>query len=101
MATVTTTAVVDDFDRSPNATTIQFSVGKSFYEIDLNAEHTDELYEALRPYINKARRMKAPKADKRTEHNKIRDWAKKEGLEVSDRGRLSAELIQQYHAAHS
>ncbi|MET7400426.1 histone-like nucleoid-structuring protein Lsr2 [Dactylosporangium sp. NPDC005572] len=30
----------------------------------------------------------------------IRAWAQRQGIEVSDRGRLARDVIDRYHAAH-
>ncbi|MBM4574854.1 Lsr2 family protein [Rhodococcus hoagii] len=108
MATVTTTHVIDDIDGSTEATTIRFSVGRSHYEIDLSEENTDKLYEALQPFISKARKVSATTAAApsraarlRLEHAAIRQWAKENGINVNDRGRLPNDLIERYKAAHT
>jgi nucleoid-associated protein Lsr2 len=109
MATVTITQVVDDIDGTGDASTIRFSIGRSGYEIDLSEENTEKLYAALSPFIAKAR--KAPAAataaggKRATAHRgnqtAIREWARENGYEVSDRGRISNELNELYQAAHS
>lgn len=101
MATVTTRHVIDDLDGSQDASTIRFSIGRSFYEIDLCETNTEKLYEALQPFIKKARKSSAVRPTTRSEQTKIREWAKKNGIEVHDRGRLPKELVKQYHDAQS
>lgn len=103
MATVTTTQVIDDLDGTPGATTIRFSVGRSHWEIDLCEANTEQLYEALQPFISKARKAASGKAGtaQRPKQTLVREWAKLKGLPVSDRGRVSNDLVEQYRAEHS
>lgn len=101
MATVTTTSVVDDFDKSPDAKTIRFSVERSHYEIDLKPENIEKLYEALAPFIKVARRASSVRTSARPDQQKVREWAKEQGIAVSDRGRLSLDLVKQYQEAHN
>ncbi|WP_301851119.1 histone-like nucleoid-structuring protein Lsr2 [Rhodococcus pyridinivorans] len=104
MATVTTTHVIDDIDGTQGATTIRFSVGRSQYEIDLCEENADKLYEALGPFISKARKARPETAKRdpdRIDQGLVRKWAQENGLAVNARGRVPNELVEQYKQAHS
>jgi len=99
--------VTDDLDGSDNAETVSFGFDGVTYEIDLAKKNRAKLEKALAPYIEAGRRV--PRAGRRTEgraggsstdRSAVRAWAKSAGLEVSDRGRVSAEIMRQYEAAH-
>jgi hypothetical protein len=92
--------------------TIAFSVDGAAYEIDVCDLHAGELRDAFAPYVGAARRAGRSAAparrgrgasartagkDRTTE---IREWARKHGHKVSDRGRLSAAVVAAYEAAH-
>jgi hypothetical protein len=51
------TLYIDDIDGSEAAGTVRFALDGADYEIDLSAEHTDELHSALRTYIDHARKV--------------------------------------------
>ncbi len=112
MATITKTTLVDDIDGSTdNVVTCAFGLGDAQFEIDLSADHRDELENALTKFIEYARQVpgqKAPRparqsrqapADRELTHA-IRLWAKENGHEVSERGRISKAVIEAYQAAH-
>jgi hypothetical protein len=99
--------VTDDLDGSDNAETVSFGFDGVTYEIDLAKKNRAKLEKALAPYIEAGRRV--PRAGRRvggraggssTDRSAVRAWAKSAGLEVSDRGRVSAEIMRQYEAAH-
>ncbi len=106
MAQKVSVQIVDDIDGSEPADTVFFALDGVSYEIDLNAEHAADLRNALAPYIGHARRVvKARTGSRRTSQTgpsavEIREWAQAQGLKVSSRGRISAELREQYDAAH-
>jgi len=96
---------VDDIDGSEAEGTIRFGYDGSDYEIDLSKKHADELSEAVAPYLNAARKVTTRRPGRSTRparHNQsdVREWARAQGLKVSDRGRIPAEIIAQYQAAH-
>ena len=109
MAHKVQTLFVDDIDGSAADGTIRFGLDGTDYEIDLNAEHTQALRDALARYISAARRVggrarrqvrsgrKAPANGVNT--TEIREWAKAQGIEVKDRGRVPAELVVKFKAA--
>jgi hypothetical protein len=100
----------DDLDGSPATETVQFGYAGREYEIDLNEEHAAALDELLAPYVEHARRANGSKPrrggrsepERRTaaELRAIRQWAREQGLQVSDRGRIAADIVAKYDAAH-
>jgi hypothetical protein len=104
------TELFDDLDGSPAVETVRFGYAGREYEIDLNEEHAAALDEALAPYVEHARRTNGgkPRRGRRAEEGRrsskklraIRQWAREQGLQVSDRGRISADIVAKYDAAH-
>jgi hypothetical protein len=99
--------VTDDLDGSAGAETASFSFGGQGYEIDLGPANLARLQEILRPYIDAARRAarpgpaRAPRAAAPgIDRAAVRAWAAGQGLQVSERGRISAEIMSKYQAAH-
>lgn len=109
MAKVTTVEIIDDIDGSKADETVSFALDGVSYEIDLNGGNAAALRDALALYISHGTRVGGRKAraargggaamdkDRITE---IREWARKNGHTVSDRGRLSAAVVAAYDAAH-
>jgi len=100
--------VVDDFDGSPADQTVRFAFNGASYEIDLNRAHFEEFAEAIQPYIKAGRkvgstrrRSNAGNPTQRLENAKIRAWAQAEGLQVSDRGRIPAPIVEAYRKANA
>ena len=103
---VTTTEFIDDLDGGAAAGTVSFSFDGTNYEIDLSKRNKSAMEKAFKPYIDKARKARATRrtqprsATRRHNLPAIRAWAKESGFEVSDRGRVSQEVIDAYAAAH-
>ena len=103
------TLITDDLDGSDSAGTIAFSLEGASYEIDLNSAHAEELRNVLEPYMKAGRKTGSSRDGRRRSQGAsaakdqikaIRDWAKKQGLKVSDRGRVSADVREAYDKAH-
>jgi len=99
--------VTDDLDGSPDAKTVTFSLKGTRYEIDLSEQNRAKLTRAMAPYIQAGRRIRrdrsrsgAGRKGRHTDLSDVRAWAKENGLYVSDRGRISGEVLQKYEAAH-
>jgi hypothetical protein len=96
----------DDLDGGPADTTVSFAIDGTAYEIDLSAAHAEELRAALQPFVAAARRVgggtrRAAKGTRTgPSPSAVREWAKTEGIKVSDRGRVPAELIVKFQAAN-
>ena len=98
----------DDLEGGPADETVQFGLDGRQYEIDLSTANAEKLREALRPYAAAGRRTqgkptRAPGPRSSTGGNpetaKIRAWAKENGYEVSDRGRIHQSVKDAYYAA--
>ena len=106
MATRTSVITSDDLDGSGNAETVTFGFNGAVYEIDLAPKNRAKLEKALAPYLEVARRVSArnrrPAARRASAQDNaaIRSWAKSKGLKVSERGRISSDIISQYQAHH-
>jgi len=116
MATITTTTLVDDLDGSEAAGAVTFALDGVSYEIDLSEENAEKLRDALAGYVAGARRVDggrraakakpakaargARTAPDREQTAAIREWARANGHEVSERGRLSATVLAAFEAAH-
>ena len=106
MAQKVTVSLEDDLDGSPASETMRFGLFGTEYEIDLNERNADTLREQLAPFIQYARRADRAKAApvvRSAAHRErtagIRAWARDQGMTVSERGRIPANVIQQYEAA--
>jgi nucleoid-associated protein Lsr2 len=111
MAQKVQTLFIDDLDGSAADGTVRFGLDGADYEIDLNADHAQALHDALAHYISAARRVsggsrrqartgrKAPANGVNT--TEVREWAKAQGLEVKDRGRVPAGLVVKFKAANA
>jgi hypothetical protein len=103
------TLFIDDLDGSPAEGTVRFGLDGTDYEIDLNAEHAQELRSTLVRYVEAARRgpgtrRPAPRRARKSgsdglNSTEVRDWARGQGIEVKDRGRIPAELVVKFRAA--
>jgi Lsr2 len=108
MARNVSVVVTDDLDGSAGAETIAFSLDGVSYEIDLGQQNRARLASALAPFIDAGRR--AGRGDRRRSGDQaggslvdraaMRAWAREAGLVVSERGRISVEVMNRYDAAH-
>ncbi len=100
----------DDLDGGDAAETVTFGLDGVTYEIDLNEKNAAKLRDNLASWVGHARRSggrragarrsgSAP-AGRRTDLSAVREWARKNGHQVSDRGRVSAVVQQAYDNAH-
>jgi hypothetical protein len=104
------TLFIDDIDGSAAEGTVRFALDGTDYEIDLNAQHADALRKALAKYVDAARRSSGAAARRPARGGRrssasglntteVREWAKAQGIEVKDRGRVPAELVVRFRAA--
>ncbi len=120
MASVTTVSLVDDIDDSVAVETVHFGLDGASYEIDVNEKNAKKLRDALANFVGHARRVDggrrgtAPRTRPATRPARvtsrtvpdreqtaaIREWARANGHEVSERGRLSAAVLEAFEAAH-
>jgi hypothetical protein len=106
MAQKITVALEDDLDGGPADETVRFGLGGTEYEIDLSTKNANAFRRQLAPCIEHARKTgREPRrrpgrtASSRERSADIRAWAKDQGITVSDRGRISASVAEQYDAA--
>ena len=105
--------LVDDIDGADAVETVSFSLDGQQYEIDLSEGNAAKLRDALSLYVAHARRTAArrgrsaggqrsatPRTTGGPSAAEIRAWAKENGLDVPERGRVSAEVREAYAAAH-
>ncbi|MDO5287316.1 MAG: Lsr2 family protein [Actinomycetia bacterium] len=95
----------DDVDGGPAAETVKFTLDGVAYEIDLSEENAEQLRSALAPWIGHGRRTGGRKSGRggrsaRSQANDIRAWARDNGYQVSDRGRVPADIRAAYDRAH-
>lgn len=118
MARTTITHITDDIDGSKDAEEVTFSFRGTDYVIDLSKKNQAAMEKALKPFLEAAtktgrkpsgsssrkpgatpsRKSRAPSGE---DFAAIRDWAKANGVEVSERGRVARAVIEQYKAATS
>jgi nucleoid-associated protein Lsr2 len=107
MAQKIQTLFIDDLDGSEAEGTVRFGLDGTEYEIDLNAEHAQALRDALARYVQAARQAggrrpgrsgRGARADG-VDSTEVREWARAQGIEVKDRGRVPAELVARFKAA--
>lgn len=101
--------LVDDLDGSDATQTVTFGLDGGQYEIDLNDANAAALRDALAGFVGHARKVTGGRRTRRStstasagggDTKVMRDWARSNGFEVSDRGRISAEIREAYAAAH-
>jgi hypothetical protein len=106
------TLFIDDIDGGAAEGTVRFALDGTEYEIDLNSKHTEELRSALGRYVSHARKVgggarRGGRAAGRggrgagptLNTTEIRNWARAQGIEIKDRGRVPAEVVAKYQAA--
>ena len=103
--------LVDDLDGGEASETVSFALEGSNYEIDLSGKNANEMRDSFAKYVGAARKIGRSTSSSgrsgrrsggttsmdRDQAAAIRSWAKKQGLKVSDRGRIPATIIEQYN----
>jgi hypothetical protein len=105
--------LIDDTDGTIASETVVFAIDGSSYQIDLSDPNATKIRDALAPFVAVARtvhgsatrrgrgRTGAPHARlSREKSAEIRQWAKKNKITVSERGRIAAHVVKQYEAAN-
>ncbi len=113
MAQRTRIELIDDLDGSEAEESIEFCLDGVQYSIDLSDENAEKLREALSEFIDAGTRLGGrrkrkpatsgragtPGAVDREQTKAIREWARNQGYEISDRGRIPRQIVQEYHAS--
>jgi predicted secreted protein len=112
--------VTDDLDGGRADTTVSFSWEGTAYEIDLSRKNAQAFEKALKPYLSAARKAKGTSGPSRRgsraggrssgrsaaarkstrDMTAVREWAKENGFEVSERGRVSSKILEAFDSAH-
>jgi hypothetical protein len=119
MAQQTTVRFIDDLDGSEASGTVEFGLEGKNYEIDLSNENAKKLREALEAFVDAGRKTggrsstrgrgraqsqpaaaEKPSGSSREDTAAIREWARANGHQVSDRGRISKSVMEAYKAAN-
>ena len=111
MAKQIVTLLTDDLDGSEADSTIEFGLDSVNYTIDLSEKNAGKLRKALEPYLAVASRVgrsttgriparsaAPPIRSNRDQNQAIREWAAKNGYEVSERGRIPSSIVEAFHA---
>jgi hypothetical protein len=108
MAQKMQTLFIDDLDGSEAEGTVQFGLDGTDYEIDLSAKHAQALRKSLVQYVEASRKLSASRRPGRarrqpglsgTSNSQVRQWARSQGVEVKERGRIPADLVVKFKAA--
>lgn len=101
----------DDYDGGEADETVSFALDGAEYEIDLSSANASELRNALAPWLAHARKVggrrrtrsaaRTASSDSGQSTSEIRAWALDNGMDVSSRGRISAEVREAYDKAHA
>ena len=111
MAQQTTLNLIDDLDGGKAAETVVFGLDGARYEIDLSKKNATALRKALTEFVDHGRRVKAGAAQggrralKRSAGDGpvpavVREWATGQGIALSTRGRIPADIVARYQAAN-
>jgi hypothetical protein len=103
------TLFIDDLDGGAAEGTVRFALDGTEYEIDLSTAHNDELRKSLEKYVTHARKVggqarRAARGGGRRGSStidtaRVREWAKDQGYNIKDRGRVPAEFVAKYQEA--
>jgi len=110
MAQKVVVQLVDDLDGTPiedgTGSTVSFAIDGTSYEIDLSDAHAGEFRDALAPYLRAGRRVstarrasggsRSSSSAAASETAAIREWATAQGIKVSQRGRVGADVVEAY-----
>ena len=109
MAQKIQTLFIDDIDGGEADGTVRFALDGAEYEIDLSSKHDEELRSALKSYISHARKVSGParkaaagrpgRKPSAVDTVAVRAWARENGFDIKDRGRVPADLVAKYRAA--
>lgn len=119
MAQKVVVSLVDDLTGDEAEETVQFGLDGKNYEMDLSEKNAEKLRDILGTYVAAGRHVSksrgnggmsaaklrqtatAPKGiatgEQKLQNQAIREWARKRGFQVSDRGRIPADIVANYH----
>ncbi len=103
----------DDIEGGKADETVKFSLDGVQYEIDLSEKNAKKLRDAVATFVASGRkvsrggvvvggraaaRARGSAAADREQNKAIRTWARRKGKDISDRGRIPQEIVDEYHA---
>jgi hypothetical protein len=104
---------VDDLDGTPLSDgaggTVTFALDGTSYEVDLSHANAERLRSALAEFVAVSRKVGSRAGSRRSSAGRssssvnaasVREWARGQGIQVSERGRVSADVIEAYNARH-
>ncbi|QHC26143.1 histone-like nucleoid-structuring protein Lsr2 [Streptomyces sp. GS7] len=101
--------LVDDLDGGEAHETVTFALDGKSYEIDLSEVNADKLRDSLAEFVKAGRKtggrsggrgkVRAASAGS-PDTAKIRAWAKENGYNVNDRGRVPADIREAFEKAN-
>ena len=119
MAQRTIVQLTDDLDGKPIAEgrgeTVRFALDRQDYEIDLADKNAKAMRDAVSKYVAAARRVSSSSrgsgrtrggrssaaASRDYDPKAVRAWAESQGIEVSQRGRVPADLVAKFQEANA
>jgi hypothetical protein len=104
--------LIDDIDQGTAEETVSFALDGSSYEIDLSAKNAAQLRDSLANYVAHARRASRgagrpasgparrgrPARGDREQTHAIREWARKNGHKIGEKGRIPAHILEAYNS---
>ncbi|HMH93716.1 MAG TPA: Lsr2 family protein [Streptosporangiaceae bacterium] len=99
----------DDLDGSEAEGTVTFALNGIDYELDLSEKNREKLLKAFEPYVSGGRKVSTRTSSrssrgggspKKHDQSAVREWARGEGMQISGRGRIPADILAKYEAAH-
>ena len=95
--------LVDDVDGSEASESISFGFDGTNYELDLSDKNAQKLRDELAPWVKAARMTGGTRRQTKSSSNvdlkAVRAWAASNKIQLSNRGRVSQKVIDQYKAA--
>jgi hypothetical protein len=112
MAQKTIVQLIDDLDQGAADETVSFGLDGTNYEIDLSAKNAAKLRDALANYVANGRRARGGAGARsagsgrrgrgargdREQTQAIREWARKNGHKIGEKGRIPAHILEAYNA---
>jgi hypothetical protein len=103
--------LIDDLDGGPADETVRFGLDGTSYEIDLSEKNADRFREAVAEFVANARRTNrgsraggggATRRSRgaggdREQTAAIREWARKNGYKIGDKGRIPGDVLEAYN----
>lgn len=115
MATRTTVLLTDDMDGSEADETVSFAMDGVAYEIDLSQDNANDFRDSMSAYMQHGRKVSGRSSSSRAtnirrptnlsgereQREQVRVWARENGFQIGDRGRIAQNIIDAYEEAHT